>query len=105
MAGLRGRAARGLPVSDSAVPFAALAGLAILFAVLALWRMASLTRRGWFETPHPPEPPDTAPAPRGIGGAFMAEGGRGPGTPRRLPPFLPRFLTFWGYFPHPSLIH
>ena len=36
MAVLLGQAARGLPVSESAVPFAALAGLAVLFAGLAL---------------------------------------------------------------------
>ena len=45
MAVLLGQAARGLPVSDSAVPFAALAGLAVLFAGLALLRMASLNAR------------------------------------------------------------
>src|ERR1700730_5030436 len=39
---LLGQAARGLPVSDSAVPFAALAGLTVLFAGLAWLRMASL---------------------------------------------------------------
>ena len=58
MAVLLGQAARGLPVSDSAVPFAALAGLALLYAVLALLRMASLTRKGWFETPRPAEQPE-----------------------------------------------
>src|SRR5260370_41882584 len=46
MAVLLGQAARGLLVSDSAVPFAALAGLAMLFAGLALLRMDSLNRRG-----------------------------------------------------------
>src|SRR6202008_1989074 len=64
MAVLLGQAARGLPVSDSAVPFAALAGLALLFAVLALLRMASLTRKGWFETARPAEPPEAGDAPR-----------------------------------------
>src|SRR5246500_4082782 len=57
MAVLLGQAARGLPVSDSAVPFAALAGLALLFAVLALLRLASLTRQGWFATPRPADQP------------------------------------------------
>jgi ABC-2 type transport system permease protein len=46
MAVLLGQAARGLPVSDSAVPFAALAGLTVLFAGLAALRMASLKRKG-----------------------------------------------------------
>ena len=62
MAVLLGQAARGLPVSESAVPFAALAGLAVLFAGLALLRMASLKRKGWFETARPAEQPE-------IGGA------------------------------------
>src|SRR5262244_867975 len=64
MAVLLGQAARGLPVSDSARPFAALAGLTVLFAVLALLRMASLTRRGWFETPRPAGQADNEPTPR-----------------------------------------
>jgi ABC-2 type transport system permease protein len=50
MAVLLGQAARGLPISDSAVPFAVLTGLSVLYAGLALLRMASLTRKGWFET-------------------------------------------------------
>ena len=58
MAVLLGQAARGLPVSDSAVPFAALAGLTVLFAGLALLRMASLKRKGWFETARPAEQPE-----------------------------------------------
>src|SRR6202020_343406 len=45
MAVLLGQAARGLPISDSAVPFAALAGLTVLFAGLAMLRMASLKRK------------------------------------------------------------
>src|SRR4029077_7502139 len=46
MAVLLGQAARGWPVSESAVPFAALAGLTVLFAGLALLRMSSLKRNG-----------------------------------------------------------
>src|SRR6201993_4056931 len=73
MAVLLGQAARGLPVSESAVPFAALAGLTVLYAGLALLRMASLKRKGWFETGRPAEQPEAGGAPRGIGGAFTAE--------------------------------
>src|SRR5258705_6924320 len=80
MAVLLGQAARGLPVSDSACPFAALAGLTVLFASLALLRMASLKRKGWFETARPPEQPEIDRTPRGIGGAFMAEWPRVLGT-------------------------
>src|SRR4029077_848148 len=59
MAVLLGQAARGLPVSDSAVPFAARAVLTVLCAGLALLRMASLKRKGWFEMARPAEPPET----------------------------------------------
>jgi ABC-2 type transport system permease protein len=86
MAVLLGQAARGLPVSDAAVPFAALAGLALLYAVLALLRMSSLTRQGWFETARPAEPPDPGVAPRGTGGAFAAEWRRVLGKGRRAAP-------------------
>ena len=50
MAVLLGQAARGLPVSESAGPFAALAGLTVLYAGLALLRMRSVTRNRRFET-------------------------------------------------------
>src|ERR1700675_2103564 len=73
MAVLLGQAARGLPVSESAVPFAALAGLTVLYAGLALLRMSSLKRKGWFETARPSEQPEIDWTPRGLGGAFVAE--------------------------------
>src|ERR1700733_11389050 len=80
MAVLLGQAARGLPVADSAVPFAALAGLTVLYACLALLRMASLKRKGWFETAQPSEQPETGGKPRGIGGALKGGGGGGTRT-------------------------
>src|SRR6201999_4014911 len=73
MAVLLGQAARGLPVSESAFPFAMLAGLTVLFAALALLRMTSLNRKGRFEVAQPPEPLDAGETPQGIGGAFVAE--------------------------------
>jgi ABC-2 type transport system permease protein len=103
MAVLLGQAARGLPVSDSAVPFAALAGLAVLFAVLALLRMASLTRSGWFATPRPAEQPDTAPAPRGSGGAFAAEWRRVLGTRGAFALLFLAPLIYGIYYPQPYL--
>jgi ABC-2 type transport system permease protein len=103
MAVLLGQAARGLPVSDSAVPFAALAGLALLFAVLALLRMASLARQGWFATPRPAEPGDTAPAPRGIGGAFAAEWRRVLGTRGAFALLFLAPLIYGIYYPQPYL--
>jgi ABC-2 type transport system permease protein len=42
---LLGQAARGLPVSDSALPFAALAALTVLYVVLALLQLRAVARR------------------------------------------------------------
>jgi ABC-2 type transport system permease protein len=103
MAVLLGQAARGLPVSDSAVPFAMLAGLAVLFAVLAFLRMASLTRSGWFTTPRHAEPPDLEPAPRGIGGAFAAEWHRVLGTRGAFALLFLAPLIYGIYYPQPYL--
>jgi ABC-2 type transport system permease protein len=103
MAVLLGQAARGLPVSDSAVPFAALAGLALLFAVLAMLRMASLTRQGWFASPRPAEPGDITPAPRGIGGAFAAEWRRVLGTRGAFALLFLAPLIYGIYYPQPYL--
>jgi ABC-2 type transport system permease protein len=103
MAVLLGQAARGLPVSNSAVPFAALAGLALLFAVLALLRMASLTRSGWFATPRPAEQGDVEPAPRGIGGAFAAEWRRVLGARGAFALLFLAPLIYGIYYPQPYL--
>jgi ABC-2 type transport system permease protein len=103
MAVLLGQAARGLPVSVSAVPFAALAGLTILFAGLALLRMASLTHNGWFETAQAAEPPETGSAPRGIGGAFMAEWRRVLGTRGAFALLFLAPLIYGIYYPQPYL--
>ncbi len=103
MAVLLGQAARGLPVSDLAVPFAALAGLAVLFAGLALLRMASLTRNGWFEAARPAEPTETEQAPRGIGGAFKAEWRRVLGTRSAFSLLFLAPLVYGVYYPQPYL--
>jgi len=103
MAVLLGQAARGLPVSDSAVAFAALAGLALLFAVLAWLRMASLTRRGWFERPRPAERGASDPTPRGIGGAFMAEWRRVLGARSAFSVLFLAPLIYGIYYPQPYL--
>src|SRR5258707_7062342 len=72
MAVLLGQAARGLPLYESALPFAALAAPAILFTLLALLRLppiaGSIARK-----PAEPAPAAALPAPSGIGGAFAAE--------------------------------
>ncbi|OKO71142.1 ABC transporter [Bradyrhizobium sp. NAS80.1] len=103
MAVLLGQAARGVPVADSAVPFAALAGLTVLFAALALLRMASLTRKGWFESVRPAGPPVEAPAPRGIGGAFAAEWRRVLGTRSAFSVLFLAPLVYGIYYPQPYL--
>jgi ABC-2 type transport system permease protein len=103
MAVLLGQAARGLPVSESAVPFAALAGLAILFVGLALLRMASLKRKGWFEAARPAEQPDIGHAPRGVGGAFMAEWRRVLGARSAFSVLFLAPLVYGIYYPQPYL--
>jgi ABC-2 type transport system permease protein len=72
MAVLLGQAARGLPLHDSARPFAALAALAVLYSVFAFLRMRAIARRTRRATAVP-EPAATPAAPHGIGGAFAAE--------------------------------
>jgi ABC-2 type transport system permease protein len=103
MAVLLGQAARGLPVSDSAVPFAALAGLTVLFAGLALLRMARLKRKGWFEIARPAEQSETEDAPRGVGGAFKAEWRRVLGTRSAFGLLFLAPLIYGIYYPQPYL--
>jgi ABC-2 type transport system permease protein len=103
MAVLLGQAARGLPVSDSAVPFAALAGLTVLYAGLALLRMASLKRKGWFEMARLAEPPETGRTPRGIGGAFKAEWRRVLGMRSAFSLLFLAPLVYGVYYPQPYL--
>jgi hypothetical protein len=69
---LFGQAARGLPLADSARPFAALAALATIYSLLALLRLRSIARQDLAPAPAPAPVPAAAP-PRGIGGAFVAE--------------------------------
>jgi ABC-2 type transport system permease protein len=103
MAVLLGQAARGLPVSESAVPFAALAGLTLLYTGLAWLRMASLTRKGRFETANPPDPPEIGEASRGIGGAFTAEWRRVLGTKSAFSVLVLAPLVYGVYYPQPYL--
>jgi ABC-2 type transport system permease protein len=72
MAVLLGQAARGLPLHESARPFAALAGLAALYSLLALLRMGMLARRMPCRA-HAAESVAPAATPPGAGGAFVAE--------------------------------
>src|SRR5262249_29420344 len=63
---------RGLPLYDSARPFAVLAAPAGLYALLAFLRLRAIAAS---TSPTAPEVEPAAPsaAPRGIGGAFLAE--------------------------------
>ena len=72
MAVLLGQGARGLPLSESARPFAALATLAVLYSLLAFLRLSAVARSVSRSAPAPAPTAVTA-APRGIGGAFTAE--------------------------------
>jgi len=72
MAVLFGQAARGLPLADSARPFAALAAVATIYSLLAMLRLRSIARSGASAAPAP-EPILVHPAPFGIGGAFVTE--------------------------------
>jgi ABC-2 type transport system permease protein len=103
MAVLLGQAARGLPVSESAIPLAALAGLALLYAGLALLRMASLKRKGWFETARSSDQTEIGPASRGIGGAFKAEWQRVLGTRSAFTLLFLAPLIYGIYYPQPYL--
>jgi ABC-2 type transport system permease protein len=103
MAVLLGQAARGLPVSDSAVPFAALAGLTVLYAGLALLRMTSLKGKGRFEMVQPPEQPEIGETPQGIGGAFRREWRSVLGTRSAFSLLFLAPLIYGIYYPQPYL--
>jgi ABC-2 type transport system permease protein len=100
---LLGQAARGLPLSETAIPFAALSGLAVLYAGLALLRMASLKRKGRFETAPTPEPSETGEVSRGVGGAFKAEWRRVLGTRSAFTLLFLAPLIYGIYYPQPYL--
>jgi ABC-2 type transport system permease protein len=72
MAVLLGQAARGLPPAESARPFAALAALATIYSVLAMFRLRSIARQDPSAAPAL-APVVAAAGPLGIGSAFVAE--------------------------------
>jgi ABC-2 type transport system permease protein len=97
---LLGQAARGLPLQESARPFAALAALAVLFVLLAFLRLRSVAART--ETPSP-EPVPPAAAPRTIGEAFAAEWGRVLGMRGAFATLIIAPLIYGLYYPQPYL--
>src|SRR5499427_1706082 len=103
MAVLLGQAARGLPLSTSARPFAALAALATLYAVLAFLRLGSLAR-STSATRSEPEPEAAAVVPsRGIGGAFAGEWRRVLGNRGAFMLLVVAPLVYGVYYPQPYL--
>jgi ABC-2 type transport system permease protein len=102
MAVLMGQAARGLPLSDSARPFAALAALATLYTLLAFMRLRALARSNLRPAPMP-EPAPSVSAPRGIGGSFAAEWRRVLGTRGAFLLLVVAPLIYGLYYPQPYL--
>jgi ABC-2 type transport system permease protein len=99
---LLGQAARGLALQDSARPFAALAGLAVLYALFALLRLGSLATGIGHEAPRP-EPAPPAAAPRSVGEAFAAEWGRVLGMRGPFAVLIMAPLIYGLYYPQPYL--
>jgi ABC-2 type transport system permease protein len=101
MAVLLGQAARGLPLSDSARPFAALAALAVLYTLLAFLRLRALTRTTLRPIPAP-EPAAVVASP-GIGGAFAGEWQRVLATRGAFILLVLAPLVYGLYYPQPYL--
>jgi ABC-2 type transport system permease protein len=99
---LLGQAARGLPPQESAGPFAALAGLSVLFALLALLRLRSVATRVGAEARRP-EPVPLAAGPRTVGEAFAAEWGRVLGMRGAFTILIVAPLIYGVYYPQPYL--
>jgi ABC-2 type transport system permease protein len=72
MAVLLGQAARGLPLYESARPFAVLAALAAIYTLLAFLRLRAIAA-STPRTPREAEPAATPAPSRGVGGAFVGE--------------------------------
>jgi ABC-2 type transport system permease protein len=102
MAVLMGQAARGLPPSESAFPFAVLAGLALLYAALALLRMSALQGHRRFDTLRTEEAETIVPS-RGFGGAFAAEWRRVLSTRSAFSLLFLAPLLYGIYYPQPYL--
>jgi ABC-2 type transport system permease protein len=102
MAVLLGQAARGLPLSDSARPFAALAALTTLYTLFASLRMRAIAASAIRAAP-PPEAAAAVAAPRNIGGAFAAEWRRVLTTRGAFLLLVLAPLVYGVYYPQPYL--
>jgi ABC-2 type transport system permease protein len=99
---LLGQAARGLPLHESARPFAALAALAVLYSLLALLRLRALARRTTRSAPAP-APAVPAATPAGAGGAFAAEWRRVLSIPGAFILLVVGPIVYGFYYPQPYL--
>ncbi|CAH2405779.1 ABC transporter [Mesorhizobium escarrei] len=97
---LLGQAARGLPVQESARPFALLAGLAVAYGLSALLRLRSIARGISKEAPEPAPP---AAAPRTVGEVFLAEWRRMLGMRGAFAALVMAPLIYGIYYPQPYL--
>jgi len=102
MAVLLGQAARGLPLYESARPFAALAGLAALYSLLALLRLRAIAASTEASAPTS-EPAAAAAAPRGVGGSFAAEWRRVLATRGAFILLVLGPIVYGFYYPQPYL--
>jgi ABC-2 type transport system permease protein len=98
------QAARGVPVAYSAGALAALAGLAVLYFSLALYRLNALRLALPRKQPQPaPPPPSAAPAGRGVVASFTAEWGRVLGNQGAFGLFVIAPLIYGVLFPQPFI--
>jgi ABC-2 type transport system permease protein len=102
MAVLLGQGARGLPVQDSAAPFAMLAGLAVVYALLAIYRWRAIATSMVRLPPAQVQPP-APPAARGIAGTFVAEWRRVLTTRAAFSLLVLGPLLYGIYYPQPYL--
>jgi ABC-2 type transport system permease protein len=96
------QAARGVPTSASAEPFAILAGLAIIFSALAWLRLRAVARTGGMK-PISADAEKEVPAGHGIGNAFVAEWRRVLADRSVLGLFVLAPLLYGVFYPQPYL--
>jgi ABC-2 type transport system permease protein len=102
MAVLLGQAARGLPLADSARPFAALAALATIYTLLTMLRLRSIARPGASAASAPPLVAAGS-TPLGIGGAFVTEWRRVLALPGAFIMLVIAPVIYGIYYPQPYL--
>src|SRR5258708_3841293 len=102
MAVLLGQAARGLPLYESARPFAVLAALAAIYTLLAFLRLRAIAA-STPRTPREAEPAATPAPSRGVGGAFVGESRRVRSSPGAFMLLVVGPLVYGLYYPQPYL--